>query len=205
MDFTSRYKKLNAAQKQAVDTIDGPVMVIAGPGTGKTELLSMRAANILAQTDTLPENILCLTFTDSGASAMRQRLSEIIGPNAYKIAIHTFHSFGTETINQNGSFFYHGANFRATSELSSYELLRSIFDELEYDNPLASKMNDEYTHLRDVLTTISELKKKRSDQRRITDHFGCKRPGDRSGRTATSKRTDCTSFQNNRHAAAATN
>ncbi len=159
MDFTSRYKKLNAAQKQAVDTIDGPVMVIAGPGTGKTELLSMRAANILKQTDTLPENILCLTFTESGASAMRQRLSEIIGPNAYKIAIHTFHSFGTETINQNGNFFYHGANFRATSELSSYELLRSIFDELEYNNPLASKMNDEYTHLRDVLTTISELKK----------------------------------------------
>jgi DNA helicase-2/ATP-dependent DNA helicase PcrA len=159
MDFTSRYNKLNAAQKQAVDTIDGPVMVIAGPGTGKTELLSMRAANILKQTDTLPENILCLTFTDSGAAAMRQRLSEIIGPQAYKIAIHTFHSFGTETINQNGNFFYHGANFRATSELSSYELLRTIFDELEYDNPLASKMNDEYTHLRDTLTTISELKK----------------------------------------------
>ncbi len=159
MDFNSRYKKLNAAQKQAVDCIDGPVMVIAGPGTGKTELLSMRAANILAQTDTLPENLLCLTFTESGASAMRQRLSEIIGPSAYKVAVHTFHSFGTEIINQNGNFFYHGANFRATSELSSYELLRSIFDELEYDNSLASKMNDEYTHLRDVLTTISELKK----------------------------------------------
>ncbi|MGE5327840.1 MAG: UvrD-helicase domain-containing protein, partial [Thiobacillus sp.] len=57
MDFEKRYSKLNTAQKQAVDTIEGPLMVIAGPGTGKTELLSMRAANILKKTDTLPENI----------------------------------------------------------------------------------------------------------------------------------------------------
>lgn len=159
MDFTTRYAKLNSSQKQAVDTIDGPVMVVAGPGTGKTELLSMRAANILKQTDTLPENILCLTFTESGAAAMRERMVEIIGKDAYRVAIHTFHSFGAEIINQNGDYFYHGANFRAADELSSYELLRAIFDELEYSSPLASKMNGEYTHLGDTLTTISELKK----------------------------------------------
>ncbi|MEO5950330.1 MAG: ATP-dependent DNA helicase [Candidatus Saccharimonadales bacterium] len=159
MDFNSRYSHLNSAQKQAVDTIEGPVMVIAGPGTGKTELLSMRAANILKKTDVLPENILCLTFTDSGASAMRQRLVQIIGKDAYRVAIHTFHNFGAEVMNQNAQFFYHGANFRAADELSSYELLRGIFNELEYNNPLASKMNGEYTHLQDTLTTISELKK----------------------------------------------
>lgn len=159
MDFTARYHKLNAAQKEAVDTTEGPVMVIAGPGTGKTELLSMRAANILKKTDTLPENILCLTFTESGASAMRERLASIIGPAAYKIAIHTFHSFGTEIMNQHAQFFYHGANFRAADELSSFELLHTIFDELEYDNPLATKMNGEYTYLKDTLTTISDLKK----------------------------------------------
>jgi len=159
MNFATRYTKLNAAQKQAVDTIDGPVMVIAGPGTGKTELLSMRAANILQKTDTLPQNILCLTFTESGAAAMRERLVSIIGPDGYKVAIHTFHSFGAEVINQNSEFFYHGANFRAADELSSYELLRTIFDELEYANPLAGKMNGEYTYLSDTLSTISELKK----------------------------------------------
>lgn len=159
MDFQSRYQKLNAAQKQAVDHIDGPVLVVAGPGTGKTELLSMRAANILRQTDTLPENILCLTFTESGAVAMRERLSQIIGKDAYRVAIHTFHSFGTETINQNGEYFYQGAHFRAADELSSYELLRGIFDELPYDSPLAGKMNGEYTYLADSLTVIGELKK----------------------------------------------
>ena len=111
MDFKERYLKLNEAQKEAVDTIEGPVMVIAGPGTGKTELLSVRAANILQKTDTLPENILCLTFTDSGATAMRERLAEIIGKDAYKVAIHTFHSFGEEVINQNSQYFYQGAEF----------------------------------------------------------------------------------------------
>lgn len=159
MDFDSRYAKLNDRQREAVDTIDGPLMVVAGPGTGKTELLSMRAANILRRTDTLPENILCLTFTESGAAAMRKRLTQIIGKDAYKVAIHTFHSFGSEVINQNGEYFYHGADFRPASDLSSYELLRSIFETLDFDNPLSSKMNDEYTHLSDTLTTISELKK----------------------------------------------
>lgn len=159
MDFESRYTKLNTAQKKAVDTIDGPVMVVAGPGTGKTELLSMRVANILKKTDTLPENILCLTFTESGAEAMRERLVDIIGQAGYKVAVHTFHSFGSEVINQNGEFFYHGAQFRPADELSSREILGEIFDELDYTNPLASKMNGEYTYLTDSQRTISELKK----------------------------------------------
>jgi len=159
MDFNKRYAKLNKAQRQAVDTIDGPVMVIAGPGTGKTELLSVRTANILQKTDTLPENILCLTFTDSGANAMRERLTEIIGKDAYKVAVHTFHSFGTEVINQNGQYFYQGANFHAADELSSYEIMRDIFEKLDYNNPIAKKLDDEYTHLSDSLKVISELKK----------------------------------------------
>ncbi len=159
MDFKQRYDKLNAKQKQAVDTIDGPVMVIAGPGTGKTELLSIRVANILKQTDTLPENILCLTFTESGANAMRERLTGIIGKDAYKVAIQTFHGFGTEIINQNGQFFYQGANFRPADELSRYEIMRSIFTDLKHNNPIASKQNDEFTYLSDSLTVISELKK----------------------------------------------
>ena len=159
MDFSTRYVKLNTAQKQAVDTTEGPVMVIAGPGTGKTELLSMRAANILKKTDTLPENILCLTFTESGASAIRERLSSIIGKDAFKVATHTFHSFGAEIMNQYAEYFYNGAQFRAADDLSSYELLRAIFDDLDHSSPLGSKMNGEYTYLSDTITTISELKK----------------------------------------------
>ncbi len=159
MDFAKRYAKLNTEQKKAVDVIDGPVMVIAGPGTGKTELLGVRVANILQKTDTLPENILCLTFTDSGANAMRQRLIEIIGKEAYKVAIHTFHSFGSEIINQNGQYFYSGANFKPADELSSYEIIRDILQKLDHKNLLISQLNGEYTHLGDIFRTISEIKR----------------------------------------------
>lgn len=159
MDFAKRYASLNAAQKEAVDTIEGPVMVIAGPGTGKTELLSMRVANILKKTDTLPENILCLTFTESGASAMRERLVSIIGKDAYKVAIHTFHSFGTDVINQYSQYFYEGAYFRPADDLSRYEIIRTIFEGLGHNNVLNKKMNGDYTYLSDSLTVISELKK----------------------------------------------
>ena len=156
--FKTHYNKLNSAQKQAVDTIDGPLLVVAGPGTGKTELLSMRAANILRATDTLPENILCLTFTDSGANAMRTRLASIIGTDAYKVAIQTFHSFGTEIINHHSEYFYRGADFSPADEVATYSILTDIFEELDYNNPLASKMNGDFTHLRDTAQVISELK-----------------------------------------------
>ena len=72
--FEERYKALNKAQRYAVDTTDGPVMVIAGPGTGKTELLSLRVGNILKEGRAKASNILCLTFTETAALNMRQRL-----------------------------------------------------------------------------------------------------------------------------------
>ncbi len=159
MEFQKRYKALNEAQKLAVDTLDGPVMIVAGPGTGKTELLSVRVANILQKTDALPGNILCLTFTESGATAMRERLIGLIGPEAHKVAIHTFHSFGSDIINQNGEYFYNGAHFRPADELSSYEILSSIMERLPHSSPLASTMNGQFTYLRDIQTSISELKK----------------------------------------------
>ena len=96
--FEKFYRALNTEQRQAVDAIDGPVMVVAGPGTGKTHLLTMRIANILRLTDTPPESVLALTFTDSAAHAMRERLLEIIGTAAYRVHISTFHGFCNDVI-----------------------------------------------------------------------------------------------------------
>src|SRR4051812_30342946 len=92
--FREEYEKLNKEQKDAVDSIDGPVMVVAGPGTGKTQVLSLRIANILIETDTKADSVLCLTFTNSGVKAMRERLRKYIGAEAGKVHISTFHSFG---------------------------------------------------------------------------------------------------------------
>src|SRR6266496_6812851 len=153
--FSQAYHNLNPRQKQAVDTIEGPVLVVAGPGTGKTQLLSVRVANILRQTDTLPNNILCLTFTESAAAAMRQRLLGLMGQDAYKVAIHTFHSFGTEVITNHPQFFYQGAHFHAADELSSYEVLEPIFRRLPHSSRLAATMNGEFTALRDTQMAIA--------------------------------------------------
>ena len=85
--FSRRYAQLNKKQREAVDAISGPVMVIAGPGTGKTSLLTLRIANILRKTDTPPDAILALTFTESGAYSMRRKLVEILGGAAYRVGI----------------------------------------------------------------------------------------------------------------------
>src|SRR3989344_7616346 len=95
-EFKRQYDQLNPEQKAAVDTIEGPVMVIAGPGTGKTQILSLRIANILRKTDADPSSILALTFTDSAAYSMRLRLQKIIGSHAYRTNIFTFHGFCNE-------------------------------------------------------------------------------------------------------------
>ena len=158
MDFQTRYAKLNTNQRQAVDYIHGSLLVIAGPGTGKTELLSMRTAQILRQTDTLPDSILCLTFTESGAANMRQRLRQIIGEDAYKIAIHTFHSFGTEIINQHRQYFFRGADAQPADELTQHQIVTGILEGLDWRNPLGAKNNGEFVYTNELIRVISEFK-----------------------------------------------
>lgn len=159
LSYEERLSKLNTAQRLAVDTIEGPVMVIAGPGSGKTELLSLRVATILKNTDTLPNAILCLTFTDSGSVNMRKRLAGLIGNAAYHVAIHTFHSFGTEILGQFREFFYGGADMEAADEITKMEILKGIFETLPHDSPFHTKLPDQgYLYLKDVAKKISDLK-----------------------------------------------
>ena len=98
--FDTEYKKLNKAQKEAVDTIDGPVMVVAGPGTGKTQILALRIGNILNKTDIKADGVLCLTFTNSGVKAMKERLRAYIGAEAAKVHVSTFHSFAMHIVEE---------------------------------------------------------------------------------------------------------
>ena len=96
--FAESYKALNAEQKRAVDTIEGPVMVVAGPGTGKTQVLALRIAHIMQTTDTPPSGILCLTFTRAGVTAMRERLVRYIGARASEVRVTTFHSYAASLV-----------------------------------------------------------------------------------------------------------
>jgi len=158
--FKERYAQLNKKQKKAVDTIEGPLLVVAGPGSGKTEILSLRVGNILEQTQVLASNILCLTFTESATVNMRKRLSGLIGSEAYRVAIHTFHNFCVEIIQRYPQYFYGGAFFSPADELAQVQIMEEIFDTLSHDHPFSSYHPEQgYVYLKDVLMVISFLKK----------------------------------------------
>lgn len=160
IQFEERFKKLNPEQKRVVETIEGPLLVVAGPGSGKTEILSMRVAEILRKTHAQPANILCLTFTDSAAINMRDRLAKLIGDSAYQVAIHTFHNFCVDIIRTHGEFFYQGATFTPADEILQISVLESIFNSLSFDDPLRSYHPTEgYVYLKSVLHSISYIKK----------------------------------------------
>ena len=154
--FTEEYNRLNEQQQNAVNRIEGPVMVIAGPGTGKTQILAARIGKILLETDADPSNILCLTYTDNGAITMRRRLLEFIGPDAYKVNIYTFHAFCNDVIQENLSLF-EKTSLDPISELERIELLKQLVDAFPKNHPLKRYRGDvyyavSYTHL--TLPTI---------------------------------------------------
>jgi DNA helicase-2/ATP-dependent DNA helicase PcrA len=154
-DFEKVYQRLNAAQKEAVNTLYGPVLVIAGPGTGKTQLLSARVAHILRSTDTLPENILCLTFTEGGARNMRERLTQFIGKHAYDVQIGTYHAFGRTVIGRYPEYFTDLRLERPIDKLGQHQILTQIIDEVDYRSPIKQTRH----HIGDLMSTISEVKR----------------------------------------------
>jgi DNA helicase II / ATP-dependent DNA helicase PcrA len=130
--FLERYNALNDRQKEAVDTIYGAVMVVAGPGTGKTEVLAIRIANLLrSDAQVQPYEILCLTYTDEATNAMRRRLVQLIGADAHRVNIYTFHGFCNNIIQNNPYYFsFIGGESQPISDLENINILRSILDEL---------------------------------------------------------------------------
>lgn len=156
--FDTLYAQLNARQREAVDAIDGPVMVIAGPGTGKTKILTLRIANILTRTDTPPEAILALTFTESGASEMKGRLADIIGHDAYRVTVTTFHSFCNNIIQEYPESFGSLAGAASMTEADQAVILQELIDstpELELLRPV----NAPDLYLKAVLGSINTLKR----------------------------------------------
>ncbi|WP_462221547.1 ATP-dependent helicase [Ferruginibacter sp.] len=156
--FTEEYKKLNEQQRKAVDTIEGPVMVIAGPGTGKTQILAARIGKILLDTDVLPENILCLTYTDAGTIAMRKRLVQFIGADAYKVNIYTFHAFCNDVIQDNLSLF-EKTSLDAVSELESIQLFKTLIDSFPKNHLLKRYRGDVYYEINNLKNLFSAMKR----------------------------------------------
>ena len=146
--------ELNAQQKKAVEYLDGPLLVLAGPGTGKTQLLSRKVEYILSHTDTNPENILCLTFTESGATNMRERLLTTIKSAAMKVNIGTYHSFGADILAEykNYSETYDRRLDAVIDDVTKFKIIKNLQTKLPASDILRGD------RIRDIISVISEAK-----------------------------------------------
>jgi len=168
-EYEKKYEVLNDAQKQAVDTIDGPVMVVAGPGTGKTEVLALRIGNILKKTDTSADSILCLTFTNSGVSAMRDRLERYIGTRSKDIIVSTFHSFAYSLIEKN----YELLDFPQMPTLLSDDEAVFLIDEILNNNDweYISPRGNPTMYFGDLKQLVSILKRERISDKDLLSYI----------------------------------
>lgn len=155
--FEEKYKNLNKEQKKAVDTIEGPVLVVAGPGTGKTTILTLRIAEILRKTDTPAHGILAITYTDAGVRAMREKLREIIGNRAHEVYIHTFHSFASSMMSEYPDHFLRIGDFKQMTDVDQESLIRDIISESEFVSLRPLGRPDAY--MASIVRTISDAKK----------------------------------------------
>jgi len=156
--FQKALGMLNTEQLQAVQQTEDPIMVMAGPGTGKTQLLGVRVGYILQNTDAKAHNILCLTFTNAGAVAMRSRLLSFIGPEAYNAHIYTYHAFCHSVIQDNIEYFGGYRDLQLVSDLEQVEILNQIIDELPKDSILKRFKGDLYYDRNNLLKLFTTMK-----------------------------------------------
>ncbi|MFN8330954.1 MAG: ATP-dependent DNA helicase [Saprospiraceae bacterium] len=157
--FETECQKLNEEQFEAVNALEGPVMVLAGPGTGKTQILAMRIANLLYQAVCDPESILCLTYTEAGATAMRKRLMDLIGSESRKVNIHTFHSFCNRVISEFPDVFRTDEEFQIADILEERELLEDLLRGIAPPNNLY-RIDSNYQYILKPASSLFETIKK---------------------------------------------
>ena len=124
---------LNAAQREAVENIQGPLLVLAGAGSGKTRVLTYRIAHILEATDTTPWEVLAITFTNKAAAEMRERLRGLVGQRARGMWVSTFHSMCVRIIRANAEVLGFGQAFTIYDDADSKRLVTSIMADLDID------------------------------------------------------------------------
>ncbi len=149
---------LNEKQKLAAETLEGPVLVLAGPGTGKTELLSVRAANIIKSKKARPENILILTYTNAAAKAMKERLVKLLGADAYNIETATFHSFANNVVLESDEAAEYIQERVQITDIEQIKLLEYILDNTDGIDKIRP-FRAPYAFEREISQRITELKR----------------------------------------------
>lgn len=138
---------LNNKQREAVENLDGPMLVLAGAGSGKTKVLTTKVAYLLENKNILPENILAITFTNKAAKEMKERIYKLVGNSAFLIQISTFHSFGLKLLKENYKYLGYDSNFTILDSDDSLSVVKKVMKELDIDS---NKYN--YRAIRNVIS-----------------------------------------------------
>ncbi len=121
---------LNPVQKEAVTTTEGPLLIIAGAGSGKTRVLTRRVAYILGQRLAAPQNLLAVTFTNKAAGAMKERINALLGQNIFALTVATFHSFCARLLRQEAEVIGYSKNYVIFDEDDALAMVRNCVDQV---------------------------------------------------------------------------
>ncbi|MDD5421931.1 MAG: ATP-dependent DNA helicase [Candidatus Omnitrophota bacterium] len=169
-EYIKFYNQLNPLQRSAVDAVEGPLLVLAGPGTGKTQLLSVRAGSILQSGKARPENILILTYTNSAAKAMKERLAAVIGPQGYDVEVGTFHSFANSIIQESEDAANYVEDRIQMDDVERMRVIEYILDNTKGVDDIRP-FRAPYTYLKEILNKIGDLKKDGITPRELDDYL----------------------------------
>lgn len=135
------FDNLNETQKEAVTTTEGPLLVLAGAGSGKTRVLTTRIAYLIGEANVNPGEILAITFTNKAANEMKERVINMLGNLAYKIQISTFHSFGLSIIKDNYQAIGYESNFTILDSDDSLTIIKKILKDINLDANIYNPKN----------------------------------------------------------------
>ena len=160
---------LNQNQQQAVVHEKGPMLVLAGAGSGKTSVLTNRIAYLIEQ-EISPANILAITFTNKAAREMKERVTKLIGPDARYIQISTFHSFGLKILKENYEFLGYEKNFIILDSDDTLTVVKKLMKDLNM-NPKyynARELRSKISSAKNELITPEKFKKQEFDEKVVT-------------------------------------
>lgn len=129
-------EQLNDMQKKAVTCTEGPLLVLAGAGSGKTKVLTTRIAYLINEKNVDPSSILAITFTNKAAKEMKDRVIKLIGNIGYSMKISTFHSFGLSILKEHCDLLGYSKNFTIIDSDDSMTLIKKIVKDLNLDSKI---------------------------------------------------------------------
>lgn len=131
--MNTQLENLNKVQLDAVTNVEGPMLILAGAGSGKTRVLTTKVAYLIKEKDIHPGNILAITFTNKAAKEMKERIFSLIGKDAFNIQISTFHSFGLKILKENYKEIGYEKNFTILDSDDSLTVVKKILKDLNID------------------------------------------------------------------------